>query len=45
MSSGSGAGQRDPYVRRAEFGEAGLVSYVIDDGISKVIIVDVTWAG
>jgi hypothetical protein len=35
----------DPYLRRAEFGEAGLVSYLVDDGTSKVIILDVTWAG
>jgi hypothetical protein len=35
----------DPYVRRAEFGEAGLVTYLVDDGASKVIILDITWAG
>ncbi len=31
----------DPYVRRAEFGEAGLVTYVINDAR----LADVTWAG
>ena len=35
----------DPYVRRAEFGEAGLVTYLINDGTSKVIILDITWVG
>lgn len=35
----------DPYVRRAEFGAAGLVTYLIDDGSETVTIVDVTWAG
>ena len=35
----------DPYVRRADFGEAGLITYLIDDGTSKVIILDITWAG
>jgi len=35
----------DPYVRRAEFGAAGLVTYLINDGTSKVIILDVTWVG
>ena len=32
----------DPYVRRAEFGAAGLVTYLINDGTGKVIILDVT---
>jgi hypothetical protein len=35
----------DPYVRRAEFGDAGLITYLINDGASKVIILDITWAG
>jgi len=35
----------DPYVRRAEFGDVGLITYLINDGASKVIILDITWAG
>jgi hypothetical protein len=35
----------DPYVRRAEFGGAGLITYLINDGAGKVIILDITWAG
>ena len=35
----------DPYVRRAEFGPAGLVTYVINDGRRTVTLTDVTWAG
>ena len=35
----------DPFVRRAEFGGAGLVTYVIDDASATVTVVDVTWAG
>jgi hypothetical protein len=35
----------DPYVRRVEFGDAGLITYLINDGTSVVIILDVTWAG
>jgi hypothetical protein len=35
----------DPYVRRAEFGDAGLITYLINDATSKVIIFDITWAG
>jgi hypothetical protein len=35
----------DPYVRRVEFGDAGLITYLINDGISVVIILDITWAG
>jgi len=27
----------DPYVRRAEFGGAGLITYLINDGINVVI--------
>jgi hypothetical protein len=36
---------RDPYVRRAAFGAAGLVTYVIDDAREIVTLTDVTWAG
>ncbi len=35
----------DPYVRRVEFGAAGLITYLINDGASTVIILDITWAG
>jgi hypothetical protein len=35
----------DPYVRRAEFGNVGLITYLINDGASLVIILDITWAG
>jgi hypothetical protein len=35
----------DPYVRRAEFGDAGLITYLINDVTSKVVILDITWAG
>jgi len=35
----------DPYVRRVEFGDAGLITYLINDGTSVVIILDITWAG
>jgi len=35
----------DPYVRRAGFGDAGLVTYVIDDAQGTVTITDVTWVG
>jgi hypothetical protein len=35
----------DPYVRRVELGDAGLITYLIDDGASAVIILDITWAG
>ena len=35
----------DPYVRRAEFGGAGLVTYLIDDGTHAVILLDITWTG
>jgi hypothetical protein len=35
----------DPYVRRAEFGTAGLVTYMIDDGRQTVTLIDVTWTG
>ena len=35
----------DPYVRRVEFGDAGLITYLINDRTSKVIILDISWAG
>ncbi len=35
----------DPYVRRAVFGMAGLVTYLIDDVRRTVTLIDVTWAG
>ena len=35
----------DPYVRRAEFGTAGLVTYTIDDARQTVTLTDVTWIG
>jgi hypothetical protein len=35
----------DPYVRRVEFGDAGLITYLINDGARVVIILDITWAG
>lgn len=35
----------DPYVWRAEFGDAGLVTYVINDARRTVTVTDVTWAG
>ena len=35
----------DPYVRRAQFGEAGLVTYVINDAQKTVTLTDVTWVG
>ena len=35
----------DPYVRRVEFGAAGLITYLINDGANAVIILDITWAG
>jgi hypothetical protein len=34
----------DPYVRRAEF-DAGLITYLINDAVGLVIILDITWAG
>jgi hypothetical protein len=36
---------RDPYVRRVEFGDAGLITYLINDGARVVIVLDITWAG
>ena len=35
----------DPYVRRAEFGGLGLITYVIDDARQTVTLTDVTWTG
>jgi hypothetical protein len=35
----------DPYVRRAEFGRAGLVTYLISDARQTVTLTDITWAG
>jgi hypothetical protein len=35
----------DPYVRRAEFGDVGLVTYVLKAGRQTVTLTDVTWTG
>jgi hypothetical protein len=35
----------DQYVRRAEFGGLGLVTYVINDTQQTVTLTDVTWTG
>ena len=35
----------DPYIRRAEFGGAGPITYLVNDGAGVVIILDVTWTG
>jgi hypothetical protein len=35
----------DPYVRRADFGAAGLVTYVIHDARQTITLTDVTWVG
>ena len=35
----------DPYVRRAEFGGLGLVTYVINDAQRTVTLTDLTWTG
>jgi hypothetical protein len=35
----------DPYVRRIEFDDAGLITYLINDGAKLVIILDITWTG
>lgn len=35
----------DPNVRRAEFGEAGLITHLISDGARLVIILDIPRAG
>jgi hypothetical protein len=36
---------RDPYVRRVEFGDLGLVTYLINDATRTVIILGITWVG
>jgi len=33
------------YVRRVEFGDSGLITYLINDGTRLVIILDITWIG
>ncbi len=35
----------DPYLRRAEFGGAGLVTYLIDGGLQTITLTDITWIG
>jgi hypothetical protein len=35
----------NPQVRRAEFGGAGLVTYLISDARQTVTLTDVTWTG
>ncbi len=35
----------DPYLRRAEFGGAGLVTYLIGDGLQTITLTDITWIG
>jgi hypothetical protein len=35
----------DPYVKRVEFGDAGLITYLTNDAVALVIILDITWAG
>jgi hypothetical protein len=35
----------DPYVRRAQFGGLGLVTYVVNDARKTVTLTDVTWTG
>ena len=35
----------DPYVRRVEFGDAGLITYLINDSAETVVVFDVTWTG
>ena len=32
----------DSYVRRVEFGDAGLITYLINDGAGVVIVLDIT---
>ena len=34
----------DPYVRRVEFGDAGLITYLINDSARMVIILDIAWS-
>jgi hypothetical protein len=35
----------DPYVRRVEFGDLGLIAYLVNDATEIVIILDITWVG
>jgi hypothetical protein len=35
----------DPYIRWAEFGGLGMVTYVISDARQTVTLTDVTWTG
>jgi hypothetical protein len=35
----------DPYVRRIEFGDVGLLTCLINDGTRVIIILGITWAG
>jgi mRNA-degrading endonuclease RelE of RelBE toxin-antitoxin system len=35
----------DPGVRRADFGDAGMVTYEIHDARQVVMVTDVTWVG
>ena len=35
----------DERVRRVTFGEWGMATYVVSDGLELVRIVDITWAG
>jgi len=35
----------NPYVRRVEFGGAGLATYRIDDARETITVQDITWAG
>jgi mRNA-degrading endonuclease RelE of RelBE toxin-antitoxin system len=35
----------DPYVRRVQFGDAGLITYLVNDGAQTVVIFDITWTG
>lgn len=35
----------DPYIRRVEFGEVGLATYMINDARQTVTLIDVTWIG
>jgi hypothetical protein len=34
----------DAYVRRVEFGDAGLITYLINDSARMVIILDIAWS-
>lgn len=35
----------DPYLRRVEFGGAGLITYLVNDSTETVVIFDITWIG